>query len=103
MERMEHDWGGIPDEEDGPCLHCGVRRERVPMRQRHVSYRIEHRLPDGRWAALSGAMGPRSYCEGYMDALDSLYGGPDMQYRMVSLDGLTTKDVVREQQPGGKR
>lgn len=57
-------------------------------------YRV-YRVESGRWAHVPFAEGVLSYCNGYVDAMDSLYPSPAYQIRKF---GIVTRDmsIVRE-------
>ena len=63
------------------------------MSRRVRSYHVERSSSDG-YRAIIGTYGARGYCEGWVDAMDSLY--PSVPYRIVATYADGSIEVVRE-------
>jgi len=65
------------------------------MSRKARSYHVEVKLPDGLgYRTIIGSYGTRQYCEGWVDAMDSLY--PSAPHRIVSSYADGSIVVVRQ-------
>lgn len=69
----------------------------MPLRKVRVSYHVEalYAAQGLGWCAVCGAAGSRAYCDGWVNAMDSLY--PSRPHRIVktTADG-SLYEVVKE-------
>ncbi len=58
------------------------------------TYLIQRQNPDKAWVATPFQSGSKDYCDGYLDAMDSLY--PSAPYRIITYDDKGIVNVYRE-------
>lgn len=64
------------------------------------SYTVQRQGADGTWRAVPFCQGTRDYCDGYLDAMDSLY--PSAPYRVIWYEKSGIWDVYRETKGRGE-